>query len=306
MNPPQHIPVLPSEILDALSPKPGETYVDCTAGLGGHAASIAPYLHPGGRVVLNDLDAGNLAHATSHTKSAGPGVEVTGFHGNFAALPGQLVRQHVRADMVLADLGFASNQMSDPARGFAFSSDGPLDMRLDPSRGMTARELLATLPEAELVRILREYGEEKAARPIARKIVAARAEGSISTTGQLAALVRSVVRSGGSINPATRTFQAFRIAVNDELGSLEGLLAAVERAARSTGEGWLAAGARVAIVSFHSLEDRLVKQSFARLEQRGLAEMVGEQPTVPSEAEVHDNPRSRSAKLRTIRVVANT
>ena len=159
---------------------------------------------------------------------------------------------------------------------------------------------METLPEDELVRILREYGEEKAARPIARKIVAARHEGSIATTGQLASLVRSVVRHSGGINPATRTFQAFRIAVNDELGSLEGLLAAVERAARMNGEGWLAAGARVAIVSFHSLEDRLVKRSFARLEQRGLARMVGAQPTVASEAEVQSNPRSRSAKLRTV------
>ena len=303
---PKHIPVMPAEILDALSPSPGQTYVDCTAGLGGHASAVASRLAPEGRVVLNDLDAGNLAHATAAVEASAQGIDVVGYHGNFAALPGQLVRGGLRADMVLADLGFASNQMSDPARGFAFSNDGPLDMRLDPSKGMTAAELLQTLPETELVRILRDYGEEKAARPIARKIVAARAEGPISTTGQFAALVRSVVRSGGAINPATRAFQAFRIAVNDELGSLEGLLAAVDRAARSTGEGWLAAGARVAIVSFHSLEDRLVKQSFARLEQRGLAEMVGEQPTVPSEAEVHDNPRSRSAKLRTIRINANT
>ncbi len=261
---------------------------------------VGPRLVPGGRVVLNDMDAGNLGEAESQVRDSVPGVAVTAVHGNYAGLPRQLVRDGLRADMVLADLGFASNQMSDPSRGLAFSNDGPLDMRLDPSAAVTARELVETLPEDELVRILREYGEEKAARPIARKIVAVRNEGPISTTGQLASLVRSVVRHSGGINPATRTFQAFRIAVNDELGSLEGLLAAVERAARSTGEGWLAAGARVAIVSFHSLEDRLVKRSFARLEQRGLARMVGAQPTVASEAEVSSNPRSRSAKLRTV------
>jgi len=295
-----HIPVLPEEILDRLDPQPGETYVDCTAGLGGHACVVGSRLVPGGRVVLNDMDAGNLGEAAERVGAEVPGVDVTTVHGNYVGLPRQLVRDGLRADMVLADLGFASNQMSDPARGFAFSYDGPLDMRLDPSAAVTARELVETLPEDELVRILREYGEEKAARPIARKIVAARNEGPISTTGQFAALVRSVVRYSGGINPATRTFQAFRIAVNDELGSLEGLLAAVERAARSTGEGWLAAGARVAIVSFHSLEDRLVKRSFARLEQRGLARMVGAQPTVASEAEVLSNPRSRSAKLRTV------
>ena len=302
MPEPRHIPVLPEEIRQTLGPAPGETYADCTAGLGGHAALIAPRLDPGGRVVLNDLDAGNLKRAAARVAEASPGVEVSPVHSNFASLPRRLAAEGIAADMVLADLGFASSQMDDPSRGFAFSKDGPLDMRLDPTGPITAAELVATLPEAELVKILREFGEEKAARPIARKIVASRREASIATTAQLAAIVRSVVRTGGGIDPATRTFQALRIAVNDELGSLEGLLAAVGRGARTQGNGWLAAGARVAIVSFHSLEDRMVKRAFGDIIRAGLAEPVGGQPITPGEAEVFANPRSRSAKLRVIRL----
>ncbi len=298
-----HIPVLLEEILDRLDPKPGETYADCTAGLGGHAVAVGARLAPGGRIVLNDADAGNLEQAADRVATEAPGVEIQPIHGNFASLPRRLVAKGQQADMVLADLGFASNQMDDPERGFAFSRDGPLDMRLDPAGLTTAADLVATLPEDELVRILREYGEEKAARPIARKIIAARQEGPIATTAQLAAMVRRVVRTGGGIDPATRTFQALRIAVNDELGSLEGLLAAVQRGARMHGEGWLAAGARVAIVSFHSLEDRMVKRAFGALVRDGLAEPIGRQPTTAGEDEVSVNPRSRSAKLRAIRLI---
>lgn len=297
-----HTPVLAEEVLDALAPAPGQTLADCTAGLGGHASRLGGRLLPGGRVVLNDLDQGNLERAGELVRNEAPGADVVLIHGNFAELPRRMEKAGIQAHMVLADLGFSSNQMDDPVRGFAFSRDGPLDMRLDPTGPTTAAELAATLPEAELVRILRDYGEERAARAIARKLVAARREGTIATTGQLAAIVRSVVKPGGGIDPATRTFQAFRIAVNDELGALEGLLASVERGARRQGEGWLAAGARIAIVSFHSLEDRLVKRSFVGLIGAGLAEPLGEQPTTTSQAEAGANPRSRSAKLRAIRL----
>ncbi|MBK7405237.1 MAG: 16S rRNA (cytosine(1402)-N(4))-methyltransferase RsmH [Phycisphaerales bacterium] len=295
-----HIPVLAEEVAAGLGLGPGATYVDCTAGLGGHAARAAGAVAPGGRVVLCDLDPGNLAAAGERVRGAAPGVEVVEIRGNFASLPRVLEREGILADAVLADLGFASTQMDDPARGFAFSRDGPLDMRLDPAGPTTAAELVATLPEGELVRLLREYGEERAARAIARKLVAARREGSIATTAQLAEIVRSVVKPGGSIDPATRTFQALRIAVNDELGSLEGLLAGIERGAKR--RMWLAEGARVGIVSFHSLEDRLVKRSFAGLIGAGLASAVGAQPTTPTGAETAANPRSRSAKLRVIRL----
>ena len=302
MPDPRHIPVLLAEVLEALGPRPRECYADCTAGLGGHAAAIAPALRPGGRVILSDLDPGNLARAAAAVAGAAPGLEVRSFHGNFVSLPRRLAAEGLAADIVLADLGFASCQMDDPARGFAFSREGLLDMRLDPTGPTTAADLVGTLPETELVRILRDYGEEKAARAVARKIVAVRREASIATTAQLAEIVRSVVRRDGGIDPATRTFQALRIAVNDELGALEGLLAAVARGAKAQGTGWLAAGARVAIVSFHSLEDRMVKRAFGDLVSAGLAEAVGRQPVTPGEEEVGVNPRARSAKLRAIRL----
>lgn len=305
MEPPlAHIPVLLEACERALKPAPGQTMVDCTAGLGGHAAHLAPALAPGGAVVLNDVDAGNLARAEARVRAVvDPSVRIIARQGNFAALPRWLVREGLRADTVLADLGFASNQMDDPSRGLAFSRDGPLDMRLDPSAPITAAELVNTLPEPELARIFREFGEERAATPVARKIVEIRRAAPITTTAQLASVVRSVVRPSGPTDPATRTFQALRIAVNDELGSLEGLLAAIERAAADVGNGWLRAGARVAVVSFHSLEDRPVKRAFGRLIRSGHAEAVGPQPATPDEAETGANPRSRSAKLRAIRLV---
>jgi 16S rRNA (cytosine1402-N4)-methyltransferase len=298
-----HIPVLLREVLESLAPSPGETLADCTAGLGGHAAAIAPLLLPGGRIALNDLDAGNLEVAVPRVAQAAPGLEMASFQSNFIELPRRLERLGWTANMLLADLGFASSQVDDPSRGFSFQHDGPLDMRLDRGGAVSASDLVATLPEPELARILRDYGEERAARPIARKLVEARRRASIATTGQLAEIVRSVIGRTGSIDPATRTFQALRIAVNDELGSLEGLLAAVDRAGRRDGAGWLSADARVAIVSFHSLEDRLVKRAFQSLVGRGLAVHVGGHPTTAGEQEIADNPRARSAKLRVIRLV---
>lgn len=208
--------------------------------------------------------------------------------------------------MVLADLGFSSNQVETAGRGFSFQRDGPLDMRLDPTSPVTAADLVASTPERELARLIREFGDEPAAGKIARKLVDSRRSGPISTTGQLAELIRSVVgRRPGSIDPATKTFQALRIAVNDELGSLSSLLAAVERGARvaaSGGAGWLNQGARVAIISFHSLEDRLVKQGFASLVAAGAALALTRRPMEGSESEVAENPRARSAKLRGIQV----
>lgn len=248
--------------------------------------------------------------------------------------------------MVLADLGFSSNQMDDPERGFSFMRDGPLDMRLNRGSGgggastITAAELVNTLPQRELAEILRDLGEEPAAQRIADKIVASRKSGPIHTTGQLAEIVRSVIprRPGVGIDPATRTFQALRIAVNDELGALGLLLESISRAAmlnalqrhRTAGAGakagsragggenaeavasqasWLAPGARIGIISFHSLEDRLVKQTFAKLVSEGHAENSpppparSKQPIGPRDEEVRDNPRSRSAKLRAVRLM---
>ena len=309
MDQPVHIPVLAGEVLALLSPKAGQVCVDCTAGLGGHAARIAPALEPGGVLVLNDADPANLARAAGIVRSAA-GVKIIQVHGNFAEVPHVLRTQRLQAHGLLADLGFASNQMEDASRGFSFSRDGPLDMRMNPCLPVTAADLVNSLTEAELTRMIEQLGEDRNARRIARKLVEERRTAPIQTTGQLARVVRAASpRSGQPIDPATRTFQALRIAVNDELGSLEALLAAVESDVRSWGgsanEGrWLAPGARLVLITFHSLEDRLVKQSFVRLERLGACVLTST-PVTPGAAEERENPRSRSAKARAIRLAGS-
>lgn len=303
-----HVPVLPAEILDLLSPQEGETYVDCTAGLGGHAAMVARRLGPRGTVVLNDVDPANLARAVVNVQSAASGIRVVTIQGNFAELPRKLSEQGLAADAVLADLGFASTQVDDPARGLSFSKDGPLDMRLDPTLPVTAAELVSTLPESELAELIRTYGEDREAGRIARKLVRERAQSPITSTGRLAEIVRSAVPrrfDPHAIDPATRTFQALRIVVNDEIGSLEALLAGLERGARAVHEeraSWLRRGARVGLVSFHSLEDRPVKRALADLGAKGWVELLTSGPVGPGDEEAGRNPRSRSAKLRVCRV----
>jgi 16S rRNA (cytosine1402-N4)-methyltransferase len=304
-----HEPVLLREVLELLAPAPGEVYLDCTAGLGGHAAAVAARLGRAGTVVLCDLDEENLSHAKARLEGIEGGPRVVAMHGSFSDAPRRLSEMGVRVDMALADLGFASNQVDSPERGLSFSREGPLDMRLDRSSPITAAELVNTLPARELAEILKEWGEEPRARAIAEKIAEARRVEPIKTTAQLAEVVRSVVarRHGpGSIDPATRTFQALRIAVNDEIGRLGVFLRAVERAAGMVGEGgtggWLKPGARVAIIAFHSLEDRPVKQCCAGLARRGLVEVMTKKPVEATDDEVSRNPRSRSAKLRVMRM----
>lgn len=304
------MPVLLREVVRTLDPQPGETVVDCTAGLGGHAAVFAQRVGASGRVVLGDADGGNLARAEAFVRSLPSAPEVIAIQGNFAELPRKLGEHRVSAQVVFADLGFSSTQMDDPGRGFSIRADGPLDMRLDRISPTTAARLVATLTEQELGEIIRDYGEERHWRRVARKLVDERQRGPIETTGRLAEIVASVVGSSGRIHPATRVFQALRIAVNDELGSLRSLLESVTRAASglmgaSGGGAWLARGGRgtrIGIVSFHSLEDRLVKNAFGELVKRGLAETLTKPPIEPGEEEQRDNPRSRSAKFRAIRL----
>lgn len=292
--------------------------MDCTVGLGGHAIEIARRIGRGGTAALNDCDAGNLARSEARIRDE-LGAEcprIVTFAGNFAMLPRCIAESGLRAGIVLADLGFASNQMDDASRGLSFSREGPLDMRLsrlgegsENGRGdsldlsPSAADLVASLPESELVRILREYGEERRAAGIARKIAAARRSHPISTTTELASIVRSATGRSepGGIDPATKTFQALRIAVNDELGNLDALLHAIGGGmAASPRPDWLAPRARVGVISFHSLEDRPVKREFGRLTTDGLAEDISGGPVAPSESEVHSNPRSRSAKFRAV------
>jgi 16S rRNA (cytosine1402-N4)-methyltransferase len=298
-----HVPVLLEEVLRLLDPSPGETHVDATAGAGGHAAPIARRIGPSGRVVLNDADPASLRLAVGALERipAGDRPEVIAVRGNYALLPRELRRLGIAGDMLVADLGFLSAQVDDPSRGFSFQGDGPLDMRYDPSQPTSAADLVASLSEAELGSILREYGEERHAGRIARKVVRERADAPITTTGRLARIVRAAVGGErGSIDPATRTFQALRIATNDELGSLSALLDAV--ADRTAGSRWLAPGARVAFICFHSLEDRLVKRAFAEMARRGSAELLVRRPVVVGPAEAAANPRARSARLRAARL----
>ncbi|MGD1915365.1 MAG: 16S rRNA (cytosine(1402)-N(4))-methyltransferase RsmH [Phycisphaerales bacterium] len=318
-EPLQHQSVLAAESLELLSLRPGDVYVAATAGLGGHALMAADRVAPDGAVVLNDLDGSMLERAEARVRAGQPGLRVEAVHGSFAGLPAAMAERGLAADGFLADLGFSSPQVDDPGRGFSFRHDGPLDMRLDPTRGVSAAELLATASEAEIAEILWSFGEERGSRRIARKVVASRESKPITTTRELAELVRSCT-TGGGVDPATRTFQALRIAVNDELGALSALLEAISSQARPTqdaegpissgadrlhgqGQRWLAQGARVAIISFHSLEDRLVKRAFGALADAGQARKLTRKPIMPADAEIATNRRARSARLRAIELV---
>ncbi len=299
-----HQPVLPAETLRLLAPQPGEVMVDCTVGQGGHAALLSRALGPTGTIVGFDVDPGALAIAADRLHGSGTAFEPV--RDNFVRVAHHLAHLDRRADIVLADLGFSSHQMDEPQRGFAFGREGPLDMRLDPDGPVTAAELVATMSEQELGQIIRQYGQEPLARKIARFLVQSRDQQPITSTTQLADIVVEAYGSrarSSRKNPATRTFMALRIAVNDELAALEALLGHIADGAGASGSGaWLSPGARIAIISFHSLEDRMVKRAFADLLDRGLAERLTRRPVVAGDAEVAANPRSRSAKLRAIRL----
>jgi len=296
--------------MEVLAPREGETYLDCTAGLGGHAAAVAGRVGPSGLILLNDVDPANLGHAEGRLRTeGGPRMpRIVSIRGNFAEAPRRLEEQGLNADMVLADLGFSSNQVQTAERGFSFVRDGPLDMRMDPSLPTTAADLVASLSQFELAALLREFGEERDANRVARTIVEARKTSPIRTTGQLAEIIRGPrVTRPGAIDPATRSFQALRIAVNDELGSLNSLLAAIKSGAGTlSAGGWLQPGARIAVITFHSLEDRAVKRAFRALADAGLATDLTRHPIEAGEEEQAANPRSRSAKLRAIRIASRT
>lgn len=302
-----HIPVLLREVVATLAPRPGETFVDATAGLGGHAAAVAPSLAPGGRVILNDADPANLERAAANVRAAAPGVDVITLRGNFAELPHRLRSAGLRADALLADLGFASTQIDDAARGLSFSKDGPLDMRLDPAGPTTAADLVASLSESDLADIISRFGEDRHARRIAARIAEARVQAPITTTARLAEVVRAAAGPSGGIDPATRTFQALRIAVNDELGCLDALLAGVQAEAASIARGvpgtWLNPGCRVVVIAFHSLEDRAVKAACREIVRSGGTDLT-RGPVEAGDGERESNPRARSAKMRAVALPA--
>jgi 16S rRNA (cytosine1402-N4)-methyltransferase len=285
---PRHLPVMPQEVLTWLDPQPGQTVVDATIGGGGHARLLAERLGPTGRLIGVDRDVSMLELARPRII----GCPVTLLHANFDQLRQVLNDLGIdRVDGILADLGFASDQMDRPERGFSFQQEGPLDMRLDPIERETAADLVAGLSEKELADLFWQYGEERFSRRIARRIVETRKREPITTTTQLAELVRRSIPGGlrrsARIDPATRVFQALRIAVNDELGSLDRLL--------ETLSVCLMPGGRAIIISFHSLEDRRVKNAFRDKERW---EALTRKPITASEEEERVNRRSRSAKLR--------
>jgi 16S rRNA (cytosine1402-N4)-methyltransferase len=286
-----HVPVLCAEVVELLRPDRGGLFVDCTTGLGGHSRAL---LAAGAtRLICLDRDADALERART---TLSPWADrVTLVHADYRELDATLDAHDISAvDGALADLGVSSLQFDAPGRGFSFQRDEPLDMRMDRSRGETAAALVARASERELADAIFQYGEERFSRRIARRIVDARAEAPVETTGQLAALVRRAVprRGYSRIDPATRTFQALRIWVNRELDGLDQFLAAALRRLRT--------GARLAVITFHSLEDRIVKHTLRALAQSHdmAVQVLTRKPIVPGDDEVQANPRARSAKLR--------
>lgn len=295
-----HIPVLLQETLEWLAPAPGEIFLDGTTGAGGHAAEIAARIGSGGFLVCADADPSMLGIAGRRLAEF-PWVRLV--QADFADLDTLREAAGGRTfDGVLLDLGISSLQLDDPARGFSFRMDGPLDMRRDPDgEGPTAAEILRDTREKDLADIFYQFGEERFSRRIARAVVERRKREPIRTTAGLAELVSSAIPRRAwprDIHPATRVFQALRIAVNRELSSLGAFLDSIP--------GHLSPGGRVAVISFHSLEDRMVKTAFRRPptgsgEEEPTLERLTRKPVVPSEREARENPRARSAKLRVAR-----
>jgi 16S rRNA (cytosine1402-N4)-methyltransferase len=287
------LPVLVEEILTLLDPRPGERLLDATVGSAGHALAVATFIGPEGIIVGIDRDDAAIERAREALCEAAPKVCLR--RANFADTERVLDECGVdEVDMVILDLGVSSNQLDDATRGYAFKAEGPLDMRADRRQTLTAETLVNESDEEELANIIYQYGEERESRRIAREIVRARAKERIRTTTELAALVAHAKRERrGRIHPATRVFQALRIAVNRELESLEAGLVAVWRR--------LAPKGRVAVISFHSLEDRIVKGFFRERKKLDSAEILTKKPTCAGEREREENPRSRSAKLRVLR-----
>ncbi len=301
---PQHVPVLLEESLNFLNVRAGGVIVDATLGFAGHSAAIARRLGARGRLIAFDRDevAMELAKARLAELAEELGAEMPKVE--FVARPFSEIAEVVKPgtlDGLLADFGVSSMQLDEAHRGFSFRSDGPLDMRMDRRGGVTAEQVVNQADEEDLANLIYEFGEERRSRRIARAIVRAR---PITTTAELARVVSAVAppikRSerghggGGQIHPATRTFQALRIRVNDELGEIQSLLRTVSGGAGSL----LKPGARVVLISFHSLEDRLVKDSFREAARLGELEILTKKPVTATEEEAMRNPRARSAKLR--------
>lgn len=281
-----HIPVLPAEVIEGMNPQPGDIVVDGTLGGGGHTRELLKLIGPSGRLFGFDRD----PFAIEDTRQRLPDENATFITANYSDMPEVLAQLGIDlVDSILLDLGLSSDQLADRERGFSFQSDGALDLRFNPMAGESAAKLVNRLSEKHLANLIYQYGEERFSRRIARKIVKLRHANKIETSSQLAAIVRSCIPKSKtqSIDPATRTFQALRIAVNEELKWLK---IAMKRL-----PDLLQPGGRIAVISFHSLEDRIVKQA---LNENSELEVLTRKPLQAGEAELAVNPRSRSAKLR--------
>jgi 16S rRNA (cytosine1402-N4)-methyltransferase len=321
----QHVPVMLEEVLKFLRPAPGGRYIDGTLGGGGHTEAILERSAPDGKVLGIDTDVQALARVRERLAESVSNGRLVLAHGNFAELA-RIVNEagFVSVQGILLDLGFSSHQMDNPERGFSFGTDGPLDMRLDQSQGMSAADLVNSASEQELADIIWRYGEETRSRQIAKRIVRERAKGAITHTAQLARLAAAGVPfKPGAIHPATKTFQALRIAVNHELERLEAVLPQMLDVLSTSGgdetDGRQAG--RMVIISFHSLEDRIVKE-FMRREARDCIcpphvpicvcghkarlRLLTTKPVIPTAEEVIANPRARSAKLRAAEIVVSS
>jgi len=292
-----HVPVLLADVLQRVEPTTGQTILDATLGRGGHARAMGERLGTDGHLIGIDLDAETLATTARMLDALACRVSLR--QASFADLDAVLADVGVETvDGILADLGFASSQMDDPQRGFSFQRDGPLDMRYDRSGDETAAELVNRLPETDLADLIFFNSQERHSRRIAKAVCRARRDRRIVTTGRLAQIVASAVPTNpagrsGRLHPATRTFQALRIAVNREMENLDALLASAPRC--------LATGGRIAVISFHSLEDRRVKEDFRRRAASGHYTLITRKPVTASGDETRANPRARSAKLRVAR-----
>jgi 16S rRNA (cytosine1402-N4)-methyltransferase len=305
-NATDHVPVLAEEVREALAVEPGETVVDATFGAGGHAALLAAELRGEGKLIAIDRDPSARPYFDRFRRRTG--VQGRFLRGDFSVVLEQLGSNGVRADAILFDLGVSSMQIDRPERGFSYAVDAPLDMRMDPGSEFSARDLINEERERELAKIFRAYGEERYAKQIARAIARRRRERPFERTGELVETVKSAIPAParfGDGHPAKRVFQALRIAVNDELGSLEAALPAALEMLRP--------GGRLAVISFHSLEDRIVKR-FLRAQERGctcppdfpvcvcghepVLRALSRRPIRPSAQEVALNPRAASARLR--------
>ena len=301
-----HVPVLAAEVRELLGVQPGETVVDATFGAGGHASLLAEDLAGRGKLVAIDRDPGAKSYFDRFKARAG--IDVRFLRGDFAIVLAQLAANGIKADAILLDLGISSMQVDRPERGFSYATDAPLDMRMDPSSETTAAAIVNTWDERELVSVFRRYGEERYAAPIARAIVRRRTERPFTRTGDLVDVIKLAIPTParfGEGHPARRVFQALRIAVNDELGSLEAALPAALEMLRP--------GGRLAVISFHSLEDRIVKQ-FMVAGAKGCTcppdfpicvcgkepelRLLTRKPVRPSAAELDHNPRAASSRLR--------